>query len=51
MRIIDANGVRETVLETGSSFTNTGIHWHEVLNVGDTPVQYLIVEPKPSLAR
>jgi len=46
MRITDASGVRETVLATGSTFTSTGVHWHEVLNVGDTTVQYLIVESK-----
>ncbi len=46
MRITDANGTRETALATGSSYTSAGTAWHEVLNVGDTTVQYLIVEPK-----
>lgn len=46
MRITDANGVREAAIATGSTFTSTGVHWHEVLNVGDTTVQYLIVESK-----
>ena len=46
MRITDANGVRETSIETGASFTSTGVLWHEVLNIGDTTVQYLIVESK-----
>jgi len=31
---------------TGSSFTSPGVEWHEVVNVGDTTVVYLIVEPK-----
>ena len=50
MRITDANGVRETVLATGSTFTSTGVAWHEVLNIGDTPVQYLIIETKAACA-
>ena len=46
MRITDAKGVREVDIATGSSFTSDGVEWHEVLNVGDTQVQYLIVEPR-----
>lgn len=46
MRITDANGTREVNLATGSSFTSPGVAWHEVVNVGDTTVVYLIVEPK-----
>jgi mannose-6-phosphate isomerase-like protein (cupin superfamily) len=46
MRITDANGTREVDLATGSSFTSRGVAWHEVVNVGDTTVVYLIVEPK-----
>ncbi len=46
MQITDDNGVREVDLPTGSSFTSAGLPWHEVVNVGDTTVQYLIVEKK-----
>ena len=46
MRITDASGTREVDLATGSSFTSPGVAWHEVLNIGDTTVVYLIVEPK-----
>ena len=46
MRITDASGTREAALAAGSSYTSAGTAWHEVLNVGDTTVQYLIVEPK-----
>lgn len=46
MRITSAEGVREATLATGSTFTSRGIAWHEVLNIGDTTVQYLIVETK-----
>jgi len=46
MRITDANGTREVDLATGSSFASDGVAWHEVLNIGETTVVYLIVEPK-----
>jgi len=46
MRITDARGTREVELATGSSYTSDGVGWHEVFNVGDTTVVYLIVEPK-----
>lgn len=46
MRITDERGVREVELPTGSSYTSPGVDWHEVLNVGNTTVTYLIVESK-----
>ena len=46
MRITDAAGTREVDLATGSSFTSDGVAWHEVVNIGDSTVTYLIVEPK-----
>lgn len=46
MRITNANGIREVDLVEGSSFPSDGEDWHEVLNVGDTTVVYLVVEPK-----
>ncbi len=46
MRITDESGAREVDLPTGSSFISEGVPWHEVLNVGDTTVVYLIVEAK-----
>lgn len=46
VRVTDANGTRDLHLATGSSFTSSGVAWHEVLNVGDTTIVYLIVEPK-----
>lgn len=46
MRISDERGVREVEIAAGSSFHSPGVAWHEVLNLGDTPVVYLIVEPK-----
>lgn len=46
MRIVESGGVREASLAAGSVFTSPGVAWHEVLNIGDTTVQYLIVETK-----
>lgn len=46
MRITDDTGVREMELATGSSYASDGVAWHEVMNIGDTEVTYLIVEPK-----
>ena len=46
MRITSADGTREVELDTGSSYVSEGVDWHEVLNVGDTTVVYLIVEPR-----
>jgi len=46
MRITDENGVRDVELSKGSVYTSAGVVWHEVLNIGDKTVVYLIVEPK-----
>ena len=46
MRITSESGTREVTLKTGSYFFSEGIAWHEGLNVGDTTVSYLMIEPK-----
>lgn len=46
MRLTDADRVREVDLAAGTSYYSEGVVWHEVLNIGDTTVQYLIVEQK-----
>jgi len=46
MRITDSSGTREVDLATGSSFASDGVAWHEVLNIGDSTVVFLIIEPK-----
>jgi mannose-6-phosphate isomerase-like protein (cupin superfamily) len=45
MRITDASGTREVALVAGNSYASDGLEWHEVLNVGDTTVVFLMVEP------
>ena len=46
LRITDANGVRELSLDTGSSYSSDGVAWHEIENIGDSTIVYLIVEPR-----
>ena len=45
-RLTDESGVRDVQLTQGSSYTSSGIVWHEMMNIGDTTIVYLIVEPK-----
>ena len=44
--IVDASGTRELSLDTGSSYSSDGVAWHEIENIGDTTIVYLIVEPR-----
>ena len=46
VRIVDASGTRELSLDTGSSYSSDGVAWHEIENIGDTTIVYLIVEPR-----
>ena len=46
MRITSESGIREMTLKTGSYFFSEGIAWHKGLNVGETTVSYLMIEPK-----
>ena len=46
MHITDASGEREYTGVANSSWQNEGVAWHQVVNIGDTTAQYLIVEQK-----
>jgi quercetin dioxygenase-like cupin family protein len=46
VRVTDATGTREADVTTGIFRANPRIEWHEILNIGDTTLQYLLVEPK-----
>jgi len=46
VRITDSGGTREVELATGSSFASDGVDWHEVVNIGNSTIVYLIIEPK-----
>ncbi len=48
VRITDHKGTREVSLSTGSSYTSNGVEWHQIENVGETTVTYLIIENKPN---
>lgn len=45
-RITDKNGTREVDVPTGYGFSNDSITSHEVLNIGDTTAEFLIIEYK-----
>ncbi len=45
-RIEDTTGIREVDVPTGTHFYSEGVDWHQVLNIGDSIAQFLIVEPK-----
>lgn len=46
MRITDADGAEERVLEAGAAWWSDGVDWHEAVNIGTETGVYLIVEPK-----
>ena len=48
MQITDEKGSRVVNLDTNSHFESTGTKWHQILNVGETTVVYLIIESKKS---
>jgi quercetin dioxygenase-like cupin family protein len=46
MQITDASGEREFTGTANGSWQSEGVAWHQVVNIGDTTAQYLIVEQK-----
>lgn len=46
VQMTSESGVIERDLTTGSSYTSEGTSWHEVENIGNTTIIYLIVEEK-----
>ena len=44
MELTDGEQTRTATIATGSSYSSDGVEWHEVVNVGDTTVTYLIIE-------
>ena len=44
VQITSESGVRRLELTTGSHYNSPGTLWHEVKNIGDTTITYLIVE-------
>lgn len=46
MQLTDETGTKTVELSTGSYFESQGKKWHEVLNIGQTTVVYLIIESK-----
>ena len=46
MQVTDTTGTRVVEVKAGGSFTSDGIEWHQVLNVGETTAEFLIIEQK-----
>ena len=44
MQLTDGERTRTATIASGSSYSSDGVEWHEVVNVGDTTVTYLIIE-------
>jgi beta-alanine degradation protein BauB len=46
VRIESAKGTREVTLKTGASYDTAAIDWHQIVNIGDSTIIYLVIEPK-----
>ena len=46
VRITDQRGTREVEIKTGSRSVSRTRMWHEIVNIGQTTIVYLLVEPK-----
>lgn len=46
MQITDATGTRVIDVKSGGSFSSEGVAWHEVVNLGETTGEFLIIEYK-----
>ena len=47
VRVEDAQGIRERELKTDAfAISDKPVAWHEVTNIGDTTLRYLVVEMK-----
>jgi quercetin dioxygenase-like cupin family protein len=46
VRVTSAAGSQEVELKTGAGRFSPPIEWHELLNIGEQPMAFLLVEPK-----
>jgi hypothetical protein len=46
MQITDQSGIRVVNVPEASGTDSPGVEWHEIMNVGDTTLIYLVIEPK-----
>ena len=49
VRIVDDSGSRDLELATGSRYFSDGVAWHEVMDIGDTTIKYVIIDNGISL--
>jgi quercetin dioxygenase-like cupin family protein len=47
LQMTDAAGTRVIDIAAGDTFVSDGVDWHEAVNIGDTTLVYLVIEPKP----
>ena len=45
-QIQDAKGLRKVDVKTGAFLDSQPVPWHEFTNVGDTTIQYVVIEKK-----
>ncbi len=46
LRVTSPRGTFESTSVTGNSGKSNGVEWHELLNVGDTTIQFFFIETK-----
>lgn len=46
MHITDASGKRDFTGSASAAWQSDGVAWHQVVNIGETTAQYLIIEQK-----
>lgn len=46
LRVTNPRGTFESTSITGNSSKSNGVEWHELLNVGDTTIQFFFIETK-----
>lgn len=46
IRITTAEGTREATSMAGRSSHSDGVAWHELVNIGDTTIDYIAIEEK-----
>lgn len=46
LRVTSPRGTFESTSITGNSGKSNGVEWHELLNIGDTTIQFFFIETK-----
>ena len=46
LSVTSSSGTREVTINAGRGGNSSGVEWHELLNVGDTTIQFMFIEQK-----